>query len=85
LRYSAAAAAADGKGALFFDELYKALGPAGFDKSLTEYYRKNVFRNATAEDLLATFRDNSSDPGRVDQLYQRWIKELHGDQDIPAQ
>ena len=72
-----------GKGALFFNELYKLLGPAAFDKSLSEYYRKDVFRNATTEDLLSSFRAKASDQARVDQLYQRWIKELHGDEDMP--
>ncbi|HEY5527711.1 MAG TPA: M1 family aminopeptidase [Candidatus Anoxymicrobiaceae bacterium] len=72
-----------GKGALFFNVLYKLLGPAAFGKSLSEYYRKDVFRNATTEDLLSSFRAKASDPARVDQLYQRWIKELHGDEDVP--
>lgn len=73
-----------GKGALFFNELRKALGASAFDKSLSEYYRKNVFLNATADDLLAAFRANSGGSGQVYALYQRWVKELHGDADVTA-
>jgi len=73
-----------GKGALFFNELRKALDAPAFDKSLSEYYRKNVFHNATAADLLTAFRDNSGGSGQVDALYQRWAKELHGDEDVTA-
>lgn len=72
-----------GKGAFFFDALWKALGPAAFEKSLSDYYRKNVFLNATTEDLLAPFRANSGGSGTVDQLYQRWITQAHGDEDMP--
>jgi hypothetical protein len=43
-----------------------------------------VFLNATTEDLLAPFRANSGGSGTVDQLYQRWIKEIHGDEDMPS-
>lgn len=73
-----------GKGPFFFNELWKSLGPAAFEKSLSKYYRKNVFLNATTEDLLAPFRANSGGSGTVDQLYQRWIKEIHGDEDMPS-
>lgn len=71
-----------GKGAFFFDELRSLLGAAGFEKSLSEYYRKKVFLNATTEDLLSAFSANSGDPSRVNALYRRWIKELHGDEDM---
>jgi len=59
-----------GKGALFFNELWKQLGQPAFDKSLLDYYRKNVFLNASPEDLLSAFRANSPDPSKVDELLQ---------------
>lgn len=71
-----------GKGALFFDELRNLLGTHSFEKSLSEYYRDNVFLDTTTEELLSSFSENSNDPGGVDALYRRWIKELHGDEDI---
>jgi aminopeptidase N len=76
-------AAVYGKGALFFNELRRRMGQSAFDRSLSEYYRGRVFYNATTEDLLAAFRANSPDPGVVDRLYRHWIKELHGDEDVP--
>ncbi len=72
-----------GKGALFYDELRDLLGEAAFDESLGEYYRKNVFGNATAAEVLSAFRDNSQAPAGVDALYTRWIREVHGDEDVP--
>ncbi|HEY5525985.1 MAG TPA: M1 family metallopeptidase [Candidatus Anoxymicrobiaceae bacterium] len=59
-----------GKGALFFNELWKQPGQPAFDKSLLDYYRKNVFLNASPEDLLSAFRANSPDPSKVDELLQ---------------
>ncbi|MHB8894391.1 MAG: M1 family metallopeptidase [Candidatus Geothermincolia bacterium] len=72
-----------GKGALFFNELQKSLGPPGFEKSLSEYYRKHVFLNASTQDLLSPFRANSGGSTQVDELYRRWIAETHGDEDVP--
>lgn len=74
-----------GKGAVFFNALYEMMGEAAFVKSLSDYYRGKAFGLATTEDLLAAFRANSPDPSAVDRLYQRWIKETHGDEDVPEQ
>ena len=60
------------------------MGEAAFVKSLSDYYSKNVFLNANPEDMLSQFRANSATPGAVDQLYQRWIEQVHGDEDMPA-
>jgi hypothetical protein len=72
------------KGALFFEELEKLMGEKAFEKSLAEYYRAKVFENAKTGDLLGAFRANSADPASVDALYTRWIREVHGDEDVPA-
>ena len=75
-------AVAYSKGALFFNELYNQMGAEAFDRSLSDYYHKYVFLNAMPEDLTNSFEANSKDPGAVAALYQRWIKEVHGDEDI---
>ena len=72
------------KGALFFEALEKSMGEAPFTKSLQSYYQAYAFRNATPADLIASFENNSSDPGAVAVLNQRWINERHGDEDIAA-
>lgn len=76
-------AAVYGKGALFFDALMELMGPPAFERSLSGYYREKLFSNADAGDLLGAFRANSPDPSGVDALYERWIRELHGDEDVP--
>jgi len=60
------------------------MGEAPFTKSLQSYYQAYAFRNATPADLIASFENNSSDPGAVAALNQRWINERHGDEDIAA-
>jgi hypothetical protein len=73
-----------GKGVFFFDELFKLLGSSAFDKALSDYYAKNVFLNATSETLLSALRASSNGSSRVDELYQRWIKQVNGDEDMAA-
>lgn len=73
-----------GKGALFFGELEKKLGPVAFDKSLRDYYADYVFAMATPADLVAAFAANSKDAAGVASLHRRWILEAHGDEDVSA-
>lgn len=70
------------KGALFFNELEKRLGEAAFLGGLKNYYLKFAFKSAQPEDLLIAFQTVSSDPGGIAFLWQRWIKEKHGAEDI---
>lgn len=73
------------KGALFFNELWKLSGEALADTELAGYYRDHVFLNAGQEDLLGALKSAAADPAAVDALYQRWIKEVHGDADVPGE
>ncbi|MBU1669541.1 MAG: M1 family metallopeptidase [Actinobacteria bacterium] len=70
------------KGPFFFDELWNEMGELTFEEALQDYYEKNVFRNATGEELSGALRARSEDPAAFDALYDRWIKETHGDEDI---
>jgi len=73
------------KGALFFDSLRNMKGGQSFDRSLAQYYRKNLFLNASPQDLISSFGANSSDPASVNALYERWMHGVYGDADIKAQ
>lgn len=70
------------KGAMYFSELWDDLLESGFDEALSNYYKKYVFLNPTPEQQAAEFRAVSDDPAAFDALYNRWIKEVHGDEDI---
>jgi len=70
------------KGALFIDALRDLMGEQAFEKSLAQYYRKNVFINASPEEEVAAFQSNSADPASVSALYERWMHGVYGDADI---
>lgn len=73
------------KGALFFDSLENTTGDKAFEKSLAEYYRKNLFLNAPPQDMVSIFSSNASDPAGVNALFERWMHGVYGDTDIKAQ
>ncbi len=76
------AAIVQAKGALFFVALRRSLGDRPFFTALRHYYQDYRFRIASPDDLQLVFRRQAVDPRAVRLLFQRWIKEKHGDEDI---
>lgn len=75
-------AAVYNKGSVFFHELEILIGEEAFDRSLREYYEEYVFLEATGEELVSIFERNAPDARAVASLFQRWMKEEHGEEDI---
>jgi hypothetical protein len=74
-----------GKGALFYQALDNLIGDAKFDAALQKYFSLYRGKMATDDDLIQTFK--TADPAQSDQiddLYQHWVLQLHGDADIGA-
>ncbi len=71
-----------GRAALFFDRVRAEIGAETFAKAMRAYYRGHRGGHVSAEDLLGVLRMHASDPDRVDALYQRWIAEGHGYEDL---
>ncbi|MDF2440069.1 MAG: hypothetical protein JWN98_1053, partial [Abditibacteriota bacterium] len=72
-----------GKGALFYEALRRTVGDEAFFASLREYYGTYRSRLSDAGSLLQIFQKHA--PNRtpaIRALYQRWILEAHGDEDI---
>jgi hypothetical protein len=72
------------KGALFFQALEKTMGSEAFNRSLAQYYARYSFREASPEDLMACFEQNSANAQEVAALHRRWIKERHAGEDIAS-
>jgi hypothetical protein len=70
-----------GKGALFFNALRKTFGKKAFLRFLKAYASRLAFRQATPDDLLRV-ATSLLPKKKVQALYQRWIRENHGDEDI---
>ncbi len=81
LQYSAIVQA---KGALLFAALRQELGDERFFNALRYYFTTHRFRIATPEHLRYAFLAAAEDPRVVRALFQRWLKEKHGDEDIGA-
>ncbi len=79
LQYTAIAQA---KGAMLFVALRKELGDERFFNALRRYYSAHRFRTATPDHLRNVFLNASENPRAVRGLFQRWLKEKHGDEDI---
>jgi hypothetical protein len=79
LQYTAIAQA---KGAMLFVALRKELGDERFFNALRRYYSAHRFRTATPDHLRNVFLNGSENPRAVRSLFQRWLKEKHGDEDI---
>ncbi len=75
------AAVVYGKGALYYDALRRATGDQAFFAALREYYKTYRGSLAGPRALLDVIRAKAPAAG-IDQLYRRWIKESHGDEDI---
>ncbi|MBT3221974.1 MAG: M1 family metallopeptidase, partial [Proteobacteria bacterium] len=71
-----------GRAAIFFDEMREELGREAFLASIKKYYSSNIGKSVTEEALLQAFRENAESPEKVDQLYQRWIVEANGFEDV---
>jgi hypothetical protein len=72
------------KGGLLFVALRKELGDERFFDALRQYYSKNSFRVATPETLRNSFIATSENPRAAQAIFQRWLKEKRGDEDIGA-
>ena len=72
------------KGGLLFVALRKELGDERFFDALRGYYSKNSFRVATPENLRNSFISASENPRAAQAIFQRWLKEKRGDEDIGA-
>ncbi len=70
------------KPALMLVALRKELGDERFFGAIRSYYSANQFRIAPAEGLRGAFSNAADDPRPVRSLFQRWLKEKHGDEDI---
>jgi aminopeptidase N len=79
LQYSAIVQA---KGALWLVALRKELGDQKFFDALRAYYAAYQFQIVSAEYLRFAFLAAAEEPRVVRALYQRWLKEKHGDEDI---
>ncbi|QQS47939.1 MAG: hypothetical protein IPM66_04585 [Acidobacteriota bacterium] len=79
LQYTAIASA---KGALLLVALRRELGDDRFFKALQYYYSSHRTRIAAPEHLRYAFLAASDDPRQIRSLFQRWLGEKHGDEDI---
>ncbi len=71
-----------GKGALFFHRLRSELGRKRLFRGLRRYVARHAFREAGPDDLRQALAAASGKPKRVRALYQHWIQQRHGDEDI---
>lgn len=76
------AAIVQAKGALLFAALRKELGDQKFFNALREYYSTYRYRIVSSEQLRGAFLNVADDQRTVRALFQRWLKEKHGDEDI---
>jgi aminopeptidase N len=72
------------KGGLLFVAMRKELGDERFFDALRRYYSKNRFRVATPEIMRNSFLAASENPRVAQAIFQRWLKEKRGDEDIGA-
>jgi aminopeptidase N len=70
------------KGALLFVALRKELGDERFFDALRRYYSRNSSRVATPDGLRYAFVAASENPRVLRPIFQRWLKEKRGDEDI---
>jgi hypothetical protein len=72
------------KGSLMFATLRQLLGEERFFRALRSYYEANRFEVAEMDDLRAAFVAEAQLQQRraVTRLFNRWLSEKHGDEDI---
>lgn len=78
------AAIVQAKGALLFAALRKEVGDEKFFSALKSYYKTYRFQIVSPEQLRGAFLNVADDQRIVRNLFQRWLKEKHGDEDIGA-
>ena len=72
-----------GKGALYFDQLRALMGNQNFLSAIKTYYDSYWFGIAGPEDFKQIAQRKSPSKSKaIDALFQRWINEMHGDEDI---
>ena len=76
------AAIVQAKAAMLFVALRRELGDARFFEALRAYFAAYRFRVVSPDHLRQVFLDASDNSKVVRSLFQRWIKEKHGDEDI---
>lgn len=72
------------KGALLFAALRRELGDEKFFRALKSYYAAQRFRIVTPDQMRGAFLNVAEDPRTVRAIFQRWLREKHGDEDIGA-
>jgi aminopeptidase N len=72
------------KGGLLFVAMRKELGDERFFDALRRYYSKNSFRVVTPEIMRNSFLAVSENPRAAQAIFQRWLREKRGDEDIGA-
>lgn len=84
--YFAYAAIVAAKGGLYLQALRKTLGDERFLAGLRRFYETNRGRVASPQGLAAALAEGAPRPQRdaVSHLYDRWIEQRHGDEDIGA-
>ena len=70
------------KGSLLFAALRKEMGDEAFFNALRFYYQSRRFQIVSPDNLRSTFLVGAANQNTVKSLFQRWIKEKHGDEDI---
>ncbi|MFN7974715.1 MAG: M1 family metallopeptidase [Acidobacteriota bacterium] len=71
-----------GKGGLFFEELVKRYGEKPVLAALSSYYRDGLHQVRRSPDLERALTSGLGKKAEVAALWQRWIVETHGDEDI---
>lgn len=72
-----------GKGALYYQALNQLIGDEKFNAALQKYFSVYRGKMATDSDLIQIFKNaDPAQSGKIDDLYQHWIWQLHGDADI---
>lgn len=81
LQYTAVVQA---KAGLMLVALRKEMGDRRFFEALRHYYERYRFQIASPENLRQAFFYAAEDPRVPRALFQRWLREKHGDEDIGA-
>jgi len=72
-----------GKGALFYDQLRTLMGDPAFFSAWKSYYDSYWFRIAGPDSFKVIAEKKAPQKSKaINALYQRWMNEMHGDEDI---
>jgi hypothetical protein len=73
----------NGKGALYYDRLRKLAGDKLFFVALRRHYKDNFFGEISSDGvLLATAAVAPAKAQAALELYERYMRQLHGDEDV---